>query len=227
MLHLNLRNNDSDLSNLSSESKKKLNILKWVLFSSAALLSVLVYYFQLLPSRYQELISYFLVMSISCNLVPIPTYPFILYVSHDYAIWLIVLVGTIGSVISAIIEYNFIDFLMRFDRFARLKETNSYQKYVKYFDRFSFHSIMLASVLPLPLDVIRILAIMRRYAKWKYLVATFIGRIPRILIFAVLGSQLAYSKAIAIALLIITLLIEVIRRVVKLFHRVPVTGRTT
>jgi len=227
MLNFHLRHNDSEYSNFSLESRKKLHYLKLVLFLGIALLSFLVYYFQLLPVRYQELMSYFLVMSVSCNLVPIPTYPFILYVSHDYAVWLIVLVGTIGSTISAIIEYYFIDFLMRFDRFARLKETEGYHKYIKYFDRFSFRSIMLASVLPLPLDVIRIMAIMRRYAKWKYLTATFIGRIPRIFIFALLGSQLAYTKTIAIALLVITLLIEVVRRLVKLIHRVPVTSRIT
>lgn len=226
MLSYNTQHSDSQFSRLSYESRKKLTFLKLFLFIAIILIGFVVYYLQLVPSKYHVLVSYFLVMSVSCNLVPIPTFPIVLYVSHDYAIWMIVLFGAIGASISALIEYNIIDFLMKFDRIAKLKQNGKYQKYAGYFDRFSFRSIMLASLIPLPLDVIRILAITRRYSKWRYLLATFLGRIPRIFIFAFLGSQLAYSKLIAIILLAAMLILELTRRIIKIYHRIPATGKS-
>jgi len=226
MLSYDTKQTDSQFSRLSYESRKKLSFLKILLFVAIILIGLVVYYLQLVPSKYHELVSYFLVLSVSCNLVPIPTFPIVLYVSHDYAIWMIVLFGSVGASISALIEYNIIDFLMRFDRIAKLKQNGKYQKYAGYFDRFSFRSIMLASLIPLPLDVIRILAITRKYSKWKYLLATFLGRIPRIFIFAFLGSQLAYPKLIAIILLSAMLILELTRRIIKIVQRFPATERS-
>lgn len=226
MLSYDTRPSDAQFSRLSYESRKKLTVLKIFLFVAIISIGFIVYYFQLFPAKYHELVSYFLVMSVSCNLVPLPTFPIVLYVSHDYAIWMLVFFGSIGASISALIEYYVIDFLMRFDRIAKLKQNGKYQKYAGYFDRFSFRSLMLASLIPLPLDVIRILAITRRYSMWRYLLATFIGRIPRIFIFAFLGSQLAYSKFIAIILLSVMLIFELTRRIIKIYHRIPVTERS-
>ena len=138
---------------------------------------------------------------------------------------MIVLFGAIGASISAIIEYFLIDFLMKFDRFAKLKQNGKYRKYASYFDKFSFRSIMLASIIPLPLDVIRVLAITRRYSKWKYILATFLGRIPRIFLLTFLGSQLAYSKIIAIILLAAILIFELTRRIIKIYQRFPAPER--
>ncbi len=225
MLNLNGRQGNSQFSQLSYESRKKLNLLKISLLLGVVFIGFSVYYLQLLPTQYHELMSYFLIMCTSCNLIPIPTLPFVLYISHDYAVWMIVLFGAIGASISSIVEYYVIDFLMKFDRFAKLKQNGKYRKYASYFDKFSFRSIMLASLIPLPLDVIRVLAITRRYSKWKYLLATFLGRIPRIFMLTFVGSQLAYSKTIAIILLAAILIFELTRRVIKMYQRFPVTER--
>jgi uncharacterized membrane protein YdjX (TVP38/TMEM64 family) len=226
MLNFHSRQNGTEFSQLSYESRKKLNYLKIALFLGIILIGFLIYYSKLLPSKYHELMSYFLIMSVSCNFVPIPTFPFVLYVSNDYSLWLVVLSGAVGATIASLIEYYVIDLLMRLDKLAKLKRNGKYKKYAKYFDRFSFRSIMLASFVPLPVDVIRLLAITRRYSKVKYLIATFLGRVPRIFIFAFLGSQLAYSKLIAIILLAATILFELIRRLVKIYHRTAVTSRS-
>jgi len=226
MLNFHSQQNGTEFSQLSYESRKKLNYLKVALFLGIILIGFLVYYLGLLPSKYHELMSYFLIMSVSCNFVPIPTFPFVIYVANDYSFWLVVLSGAIGATIASLIEYYVIDLLMRFDKLAKLKHNGKYKKYAKYFDRFSFRSIMLASFVPLPVDVIRLLAITRRYSKVRYLIATFLGRVPRIFIFAFLGSQLAYSKLIAIILLAATLLFELIRRLVKIYNRAAVTSRS-
>ena len=196
------------------------------LFLGVALFSTAVYYLRLLPGEYHALMSFFLVMSIACNLIPIPTYAFILYVSHDYSLLIIVLVGAIGATISALIEYNIVDFIMRFDRIARLKESKRYQKYAAYFDRYSFRSIMIASSIPLPIDFIRIMAITRRYPKFKYLLATLLGRIPRFTAIAFLGTQLPHPKEIAVFLVGLTLAFELVRRLRKVIRRVPATERS-
>ena len=226
-LNYSPRQPEPEFSRLSIESKKKLNYLKIIIFLGLAFFSYLVYYFQLLPREQHELFSFFLIMSISCNLIPIPTYPIILYISHDYSLWLIVLVGTIGATISALFEYNIVDFIMKFDRVALLTESRRYQKFARYFDRFSFTSIMVASSIPLPLDFIRIMAITRRYPKIKFLLATMLGRIPRFTIVVFLGMQLAHPRVIAGLLIGITLALELTRRLIKLLQRVPAAERST
>lgn len=150
----------------------------------------------------------------------------ILYISHDYALLIIVLVGTLGVVISALFEYNVVEFIMRFDRFARLTKNKRFQKFAGYFDRYSFTSIMVASSLPLPLDFIRIMAITRKYPKIKFLLATALGRIPRFSLIALLGYQLMYPKIIAVSILGITLFFMLIRRLYKYYQRIPVAERS-
>ncbi len=226
-LNYSPRQPEPEFSRLSTDSKNKLNYLKIFIFLGLAILSYLVYYFQLLPREQHELFSYFLIMCIACNLIPIPTYAVILYISHDYSLWSIVLVGTIGATISALFEYNVVDFIMKFDRIARLTESRRYQKFAGYFDRFSFTSIMVASSIPLPIDFIRIMAITRRYPKIKFLLATMLGRIPRLTLIAFLGIQLAHPRIIAGIIIGITLAIELTRRLIKLYQRVPATERST
>ncbi len=224
-LNFSSRQTNGEFSRLSDASRKKLTILKLSLFTGVALFSYWLYYFNLFPAAYHQLLSFFLVMSIACNLIPIPTYAFVLYLSHDYALWIIVLVGSMGATISALIEYNIVDFIMRFDRIARLKDTRKYQKFAVYFDRFSFRSIMIASSIPLPIDFIRIMAITRRYPMGKYLLATMLGRIPRFTAIAFLGSQLPRPKEIAVLLVGLTLAFELVRRLRKFMQRVPAAER--
>ncbi|HHM23828.1 MAG TPA: DedA family protein [Bacteroidetes bacterium] len=206
---------------LNGESRRKLSWIKISLILGIIALSSAVYFSHLLSPRYHELLVYFLIMSISCNLIPIPTYPFVLYVSPDYAPLLIAFVGAVGATLSALLEYYILDFLLGFRRLARIKENPRYKRYAGYFDRFSFGSVFLASAIPMPVDPVRMLAISRGYEKWRFALATFIGRIPRFFLIALLGSQLVYAKRIAVLLLIGTLALELVRRVWKILIRQP------
>ena len=226
MLDISEHNKSFSIPDLNGESRRKLGWIQIVLLLGIVGISTLVYFFHLLPPRYHELLVYFLIMSISCNIIPIPTYPFVLYISPDYAPLLIALVGAVGATLSALLEYYILDFLLGFQRIARIKRNKRYQRYAAYFDRFSFGSVLLASAVPLPVDPVRMLAISRRYARWRFALATFLGRIPRFFLIALLGSHLVYAKRIAVILLVGTLLIEVVRRVWKVLVRQPAVDQS-
>ncbi|HJZ13086.1 MAG TPA: hypothetical protein VJ521_13100, partial [Acidobacteriota bacterium] len=65
-------------------------------------------------------------------------------------------------------------------------------------------TLSVATFLPIPIDVVRLLAISRAYPFVKYVLATFTGRFPRYLILAYLGRELP-AKYILI-LFVVTIL---------------------
>jgi|Deesub1362B_J571_1020462.scaffolds.fasta_scaffold10017_2 ribonucleoside-triphosphate reductase len=193
---------------------------------AAVLFSVgLALYLRMIPGEYQELVVFFLILSISCDLVPLPAYPFLIYISHDYPILLIALVGAVAATLSSLFEYHVLEVIFGLERVARIKKRVAYQKFASLFERFSFRSIFLASLVPIPIDPVRILAIGQGYKKWKFALATFLGRIPRFYLIAMLGSKLVHPKRIALILLGLTLLVEVIRRLRRVWTREPALER--
>ncbi|HEY7160129.1 MAG TPA: hypothetical protein VH815_02675, partial [Acidobacteriota bacterium] len=60
-----------------------------------------------------------------------------------------------------------------------------------FFDKYAFLTVAVAALLPIPVDIVRLLAISRAYNYWKYLLAAFVGRFPRYLILAYLGKELS------------------------------------
>ena len=61
--------------------------------------------------------------------------------------------------------------------------------------------------IPVPIDVIRILAVSAGYKRRYYVLATFVGRFPRYLIVAILGYEFKPSTQTILIILAITVLL--------------------
>jgi membrane protein YqaA with SNARE-associated domain len=150
------------------------------------------------------LFGYFVYMCLACQFFPIPTLPPIAFAAKIFHPMLIAAVGAMGTCIANLNDYVILGWLFRHKRVRKIRDIHSYKRLLTFFDRFAFLTLSVAAFLPIPLDVIRLLAISRAYSFPKYVAATFVGRFPRYLIIAYLGKELP-AKYILI-LFLVTLL---------------------
>ena len=81
-------------------------------------------------------------------------------------------------------EYHLITFLLRYGRIARVRDTRLYRWAVRWFSASPFMVVAVFGFLPLPVDVVRWLAILYRYSRVRYFLAYLVGRFPRYLIWS-------------------------------------------
>jgi len=139
---------------------------------------------EVIPVRYANLAGYFLYMSIACTFFPLNTLWIVLWMATQFPAWLVAVVGAVGTSVANLNDYYLLSYLFEFDRVKRLRRRRSYQRAVAWFDRAPFLTLAAFSFLPIPVDVVRLLAISRRYSRARFTAATFLGRLPRYVILA-------------------------------------------
>jgi len=153
------------------------------------------------PDSPSILFDYFLYMCFACQFFPIPTLPPIAFTAKVFHPILVAAVGAAGTCIANLNDYAILGWLFRHQRVKKVRDIQMYRKLLNFFDRYAFLTLSAAAFLPIPIDVIRLLAISRAYTYWKYVLATFVGRLPRYLILAYVGKELP-AKWILIIFLI-------------------------
>lgn len=168
------------------------------------------------PMTGSILMDFFLYMSVACQFFPIPTLPPIAFVAKVFHPILVSAVGALGTCVANLNDYAILGWLFRHQRVKKIRDIQTYRRFLRLFDRYAFLTLAAASFLPIPVDVVRLLAISRAYTYWKYLAATFVGRFPRYLIIAYLGKELP-AKYILILFLISTLpaLVKIISDMIR------------
>ena len=147
------------------------------------------------------LFGYFLYMCLACQFFPIPTLPPIAFAAKIFHPVSIAAIGAVGTCIANLNDYLILGWLFRHKRVRKIRDIRSYRRLLSFFDRYAFLTLSAAAFLPIPLDVIRLLAISRAYPFLKYVAATFVGRFPRYLMIAYLGKELP-AKYILILFLV-------------------------
>lgn len=150
------------------------------------------------------LFGYFLYMCVACQFIPLPTLPPIAFAAKLYHPVLIAAVGALGTCIANLNDYAILGWMFRHHRVRKIRDVNTYRKLLDFFDRYAFLTLAAAAFLPIPIDVIRLLAISRAYSYPKYILAAFVGRFPRYLIIAYVGKELP-AKYILILFIISTI----------------------
>lgn len=143
-------------------------------------------------------------LSLCCAFVPAPTTWIVLLVASDFIaqqlgvqddrLARVVVVATVGSFATGMAnlnEYHLITFLLQYRGIARVRETRFYRTAADWFEVNPFLVLVAISLIPIPIDVVRWLAITDRYPRGKYFLAYFIGRWVRYAIWAVTAMALA------------------------------------
>jgi len=139
---------------------------------------------EVIPVRYANLAGYFLYMSIACTFFPLNTLWIVLWMAAQFPAWLVALVGAAGTSAANLNDYYLLSYLFEFDGVKRLRTKRAYRRAVAWFDRAPFLTLTVFSFLPIPVDVVRLLAISRRYSRLRFTAASFLGRLPRYYVLA-------------------------------------------
>jgi membrane protein YqaA with SNARE-associated domain len=143
-------------------------------------------------------------LSLCCAFFPAPTTWIVLLVAsdfiaeqlgvHEHRAARVVVVATVGAFATGMAnlnEYHLITFLLQYRGIARVRNTRLYRKAAEWFEINPFLTLVAISLIPIPIDVVRWLAIVDRYPRDRYFGAYFIGRWVRYAIWALTAMALA------------------------------------
>lgn len=88
-------------------------------------------------------------------------------------------VGAAGTAMANLNEYHLFTFFLRYGKLQKVRQTAFYEKAIRWFSTGPFLLLTAMSFIPLPVDVIRWLAITHRYRRDHYALAYFLGRLIR------------------------------------------------
>jgi len=142
----------------------------------------------------------FLVVTIIMNgpispIFPATYEPVLMLAGRVYQPWIIAAVGTAGTLYIEYINYYLYRYAVFHPKLDQARNNIWVRTTVDLFRRSPFLAIVIVAFTPLPYWAIRILGPLARYPIGKYLLATFIGRFPRLWFYAALGLWLPVSGA--------------------------------
>ena len=131
------------------------------------------------------------------------------------------LAGAIGSTIANLNDYYFWTWLLRSRRLARVRNARWYAAAAKWFARSPFVLLTIFNLIPIPVDVVRLLAITYRYGRLKFAAANFIGRFARYAVIAFIAYELGQLGWIAsVALLALAAVLGIVKALHSAWRRV-------
>ncbi|MFP4354750.1 MAG: hypothetical protein ACLFUJ_06455 [Phycisphaerae bacterium] len=92
---------------------------------------------------------------------------------------IIALAGAAASTVANLTDYHLLTWMLRSDRIGKVRRTAIYRGAVIWFQRNPFFLLVVFNVMPIPIDLVRMLATTWRYPRGPFAVANFIGRFIR------------------------------------------------
>lgn len=207
---------------MSDHSRTDISAWRWFSFFGvyAAALSLLLLWANG-SSREQlaNLCFFTLYVSFACTFCPLPILWIFLWISRGFNPLIVALLGSTATAIANLHDYYILNSMLRWDRLARARDSRWYKKASIWFTRYPFSTLTVANFLPLPIDVVRLLAISTGYSRAPFTAATLVGRFPRYLILAWLGYELDLSNTAIAVVLLITILVAAVKALPKLRER--------
>jgi uncharacterized membrane protein YdjX (TVP38/TMEM64 family) len=120
-------------------------------------------------------------------LVPAMLEPMLMVAGRAYPPLLVALVAVAGNLYMDYINYHLFGAAIRHPRLEKAKNSRIVQGGLALFQRSPFLAVWICSWSPIPYWIVSTLAPLSRYSMRKYLLATFLGRGPRVWFFAALG----------------------------------------
>jgi len=169
-------------------------------------------------------------ISLACTFLPLPTgWLAAALATRDVGlsqnVWmataLVASVGAAGSVVANLHDYHLFTWVLRHRRIAQIRRTHLYRRAAKWFSRRPFALLVAFNVLPIPIDVVRMLAATYRYPLRRFAAANFIGRWFRYAILAFVTFELGSHGWVAVLTLLAAAVILGVARAVQGIRREP------
>jgi uncharacterized membrane protein YdjX (TVP38/TMEM64 family) len=119
--------------------------------------------------------------------------PMLMVAGRAYPPLLVTLVAIIGVLYMDYVNYYVFGAAIEHPRLEKAKNSRLMQRTLALFERSPFFAVWLAAWSPIPYWIVSILAPLSRYPMGRYLLATALGRAPRLWFFAALGLVIPLS----------------------------------
>ncbi len=120
-------------------------------------------------------------------LLPATYEPVLMLMGRVYSPLAVAALGTAGVLFVEYINYQLYRQVLFIERLSRVREGRFVRRVVALFQRAPFFTVWLCSWSPLPYWIVRFLSPLAGYSVRRQLVATALGRFPRLWFFAALG----------------------------------------
>jgi uncharacterized membrane protein YdjX (TVP38/TMEM64 family) len=145
----------------------------------------------------------FFVISVVMNgplspLFPVFFEPVMFVAARVYSPFLVGLIATLGACYMEYLNYYLHEYAIFHPKLDRVRSNYWVRKSVELFEISPFWAIVLMAFTPLPYWPARILGPLTRYPIHKYLLATFVGRLPEWWLYAAFGKWLPISTPVLI-----------------------------
>jgi len=152
-------------------------------------------------------------ISLACTFLPLPTGWLVagLATRHvalsQHALVTMALVASVGAAASTVAnlhDYHMFTWILRHKRLANVRATRLHRRAARWFGRRPFALLVIFNVLPIPIDVVRMLSATCRYPLRRFAAANFIGRWIRYAVLAFVAFELGGRGWIAVLFLLAT-----------------------
>jgi len=113
--------------------------------------------------------------------------PMLMVAGRLYPPLLVTLVGVAGNLYMDYVNYHVYGAVLQHPRLERARDSAVVRRMLALFQKRPFFAVWLCAWSPIPYWIVSMLAPLSRYSMAKYLLATFLGRAPRVWFFAALG----------------------------------------
>lgn len=120
-------------------------------------------------------------------LLPSTYEPILMLFGRLYEPWLVAVVGVTGTIYVEYLNYYVYRHITHMVPIRRMQEGAVVRKILTWFERAPFFTVWVCSWSPLPYWPVRFISPMAGYDVRRHLLATFLGRFPRLWFFAALG----------------------------------------
>jgi membrane protein YqaA with SNARE-associated domain len=140
-----------------------------------------------------KLLAFGIYVSLCCTFVPLPVNWIVAAVALQQCAvapnaWAttaaVATVGAVGSTLANLNDYHLFTWLLRSRHVAKVRHTRLYQASARWFARSPLFILVIFSIIPIPVDVIRMLATVFRYGRVPFAAANFVGRFVRYAVIA-------------------------------------------
>ena len=179
-----------------------------------------------------RLLGFTIYLSLCCTFLPLPTGWAVAAVATRQAAvagdlatitLLVAFSGAVGSTLANLNDYHLFTWMLRHHRIAAVRRTKTYGRAAAWFARSPFFLLVVFNVIPIPVDVVRMLATTYRYPRVPFGAASFVGRFLRYGVIAFVTFWWDLGWIAPVALLALAVVLGLLRLRAGLFKR-PAAG---
>jgi uncharacterized membrane protein YdjX (TVP38/TMEM64 family) len=136
--------------------------------------------------------------------------PMLMVAGRLYPPLIVALVAVAGNLYMDYINYHLYGAALRHPRLERARNSRTVQRLLALFQRRPFFAVWLCSWSPIPYWIVAALAPLSHYSIRKFLLATFLGRGPRVWFFAALGLVVPVATRMLVTYVIASIAVGIV-----------------